>query len=573
MTEKFDKYFKAKADLPDNYLAWPLYGAGLEKVGKTGKPVPRPMPEIRSNEILMRIDACGLCYSDVKAVTLGPSHPRFAGKDLEKEPVVPGHELTMTVVRVGEELSADYHVGERYTMQPNLWINGKSMPFCFAYDGGLRQYTVIGEEILNGDEGNYLIPIDDKITYAASSLAEPWSCVEAAYRMTYRNEINTGGVVWFCGSESSRRGYTIDKIWGNPERVFLSGVPNDLEDLIIQHYRTKGVRVEKVPYQSVIEQDIKVDDILILDGDISRIDAVSEKLNKNGLLVMLNAAPLEGRIKIDMGKLHYDMIAYIGTQSLSIDDAYRSPAVRTELFAGGHCWILGGGGPLGRMHLQRALEMADGPKKILTTNRGLQRLNAVEEDFGGLARKKDVALETISPSEHAQRYNQYLRKAMGEGGFQDIAVMAANAAVVEDAVQYLSKNGVLNLFAGIKHGVTIDVDPWLICGPRQVRLVGHSGSNLDDQIHTVKKTLDGSLKPELSVAAVGGMDQLVAGLQAMIDKKYAGKIIIYPHVPEFPLTGLQEFKTADPEVFESLTDSKFWCAEAEKAFLEKHLAV
>jgi hypothetical protein len=478
----------------------------------------------------------------------------------------------MTVVQVGEDLSAEYHIGERYTMQPNLWIDGKSMPFCFAYDGGLRQYTLVGDEILNGDEGNYLIPINDRITYAASALAEPWSCVEAAYRMTYRQEINAGGVVWFCGNENSRSGYSVDKVWGNPERVLLSDVPEDFADALVRHYRPQSAQVEVVSYESVIGQDIKIDDILVLDGDVSRIDAVSEKLNKNGLLVMLNAAPVKGKIKIDMGKLHYDMIAYIGTQSLSIDDAYRSPAVRTELQTGGNCWILGAGGPLGRMHLQRALEMADGPRTILATNRGLQRLKAVKEDFSGLAGKKDVALETISPTEHARRYEQYLKKVMEKGGFQDIAVMAANAAVVEDAVQYLSKNGVLNLFAGIKHGITIEVDPWLICGPRQIRLVGHSGSNLDDQTHTVKKTLDGSLQPELSVAAVGGMNQLIDGLQAMIDKKYAGKIIIYPHIPDFPLTALQEFKTADPEVFEALTDSKFWNVEAEKVFLENHLA-
>jgi threonine dehydrogenase-like Zn-dependent dehydrogenase len=572
MIKKITGYLDAKKELPETYLAWPLFGSGIENLGKNGKPISRPIPEIRSNEILMRIDACSLCYTDVKAVTLGSKHPRFIGKDLSTNPVVPGHELTMTVVKVGDDLSEHYHIGERYTMQPNIWVNGKSMPFCFEYDGGLRQYAVIGEDIIHGDEGNYLIPIHGNITYASSALAEPWSCVEAAYRMIYRQCINNNGVVWFCGCDNSRNGYQINKIWGNPKRVLISDIPSDLEETIIHHYQEDGIEPEIHSFQSIINQNIKIDDILILDGNTSMIDAASEKLNTNGILTILNNKPLDGMIKIDLGKLHYDMIAYIGTHSLTIDDAYLKNPIRTELFQNGYCWILGAGGPLGRMHLQRALEMERHPNKILATNRGLERLSAVWDDFSNLAHKKNIELDAISPTHHQELYKQYLHDIGQSGGFQDIVVMVARAETVADAIPYLSQYGVLNLFAGINRGITAEVDAWSICGPKQIRLIGHSGSNLNDQIHTVKKILEGNLQPELSVAAVGGLNQLIDGLQAMIDEKYTGKIIIYPHIVDFPLTALNEFQSRDPEVYDALIASKFWGVEAEKIFLENHLA-
>ena len=571
MTGNLTKYLNTDHQLPETYLAWPLFGAGLENLGKNGAPVPRPMPEVKSDQLLMRIDACGLCYTDVKAVRLGPQHPRFIGKNLAKNPVVPGHELTMTVIKVGDDLADQYRAGEQYTMQPNLWIDGKSMPFCFEYDGGLRQYTIIGNEILHGDEGNYLIPVNDEVTYASSALAEPWSCVDAAYSMEYRQSINTGGVVWFCGNEHTRSGYHINEVWGKPDLVLLSDLPEDIEKAITSYYQAQGAKIEKTSYRSVMEKDIKIDDILVLDGDTETIDAVSEKLNKNGLLAIFSGKPLDGMIKIDMGKLHYDMIAYIGASSLLIDDAYQKPAIRTKLLPDGQCLILGAGGPLGRMHLQRALEMDNSPAAILATNRGLERLLSVREDFSTLANQKNISLETISPTRHQEQYEQYMNKIMEAGGFDDIVIMAAKAEVVAESVLYLAQNGVLNLFAGINRGITADVDPWLICGPKQIRLVGHSGSDLTDQQHTVDRILSKKLQPDLSVAAVGGLNQLIDGLQAMLDNTYTGKIIIYPHVIDFPLTAMQEFQSRDPEVYAELTDLKFWNVNAEKKFLENHL--
>lgn len=568
---KYRAYSLTISDIPENYLAWPLFGAGLNSLGKDGKPIARTMPIIKTDELLMRIDACSLCYTDVKAVKLGPQHPRFIEKDLAKNPVVPGHELTMTVVKVGNALADQYHVGERYTMQPNLWINGKSMPFCFEYDGGLRQYTLIGDEILHGDEGNYLIHITNDVTYASSALAEPWSCVDAAYIMEYRQSINIGGVVWFCGSKLTRAGYHINKVWGKPSQVLISDLPDDLEQSLTGYYQTQGIQVDKATYPSIMEKDIKIDDILVLDGNTATIDAVSEKLNKNGLLAIFSDKPLDGMIKVDMGKLHYDMIAYIGASSLLIDDAYQNPPIRAELLPNGHCWMLGAGGPLGRMHLQRALEMDNCPGSILATNRGLERLMSVREDFSTLAYKKNISLETISPTQHLEQYEQYIHKVMEAGGFDDIVIMAAKAEIVAESVLYLAQNGVLNLFAGINRGITADIDPWLICGPRQIRLVGHSGSNLADQKHTVDRILSKKLQPELSVAAVGGLNQLIDGLQAMLDNTYTGKIIIYPHVIDFPLTAMQEFQSRDPEVYAELTNHKFWNVDAEKKFLENHL--
>ena len=77
MTDKLTEYRLANAPLPERNRLWPLYGAGLENLGEGGRPIEVPMPSFGPDELLVRHDACGLCFSDIKVIRLGPDHPRI----------------------------------------------------------------------------------------------------------------------------------------------------------------------------------------------------------------------------------------------------------------------------------------------------------------------------------------------------------------------------------------------------------------------------------------------------------------------------------------------------------------
>jgi threonine dehydrogenase-like Zn-dependent dehydrogenase len=138
--------------LPATHLRWNLYGAGLENLGRDGKPERLPTPQPAPNEILVRIDAVGICFSDLKILRLGEAHPKIA-RDLRTHPAVMGHEICCTVVQVGEALRGRFHVGERYIVQADVYVNGRVQAVGYALDGGYTQYTVFGEPVLNGDAG------------------------------------------------------------------------------------------------------------------------------------------------------------------------------------------------------------------------------------------------------------------------------------------------------------------------------------------------------------------------------------------------------------------------------------
>ena len=126
MEDTLSKYRSARVPLPVSYKLWPLYGAGFENLGKDGQTIEVPMPAYGPDQLLIRHDACGLCFSDIKVINQGQNHPRIF-RDMQKEPVVLGHEVTMTIMGVGENLRDQYHVGDRLTLETDIVINGKTL--------------------------------------------------------------------------------------------------------------------------------------------------------------------------------------------------------------------------------------------------------------------------------------------------------------------------------------------------------------------------------------------------------------------------------------------------------------
>ena len=66
MGEKYQAYRKLNYNIPQQSWAWNLYGAGLDNMGRGGEPEPFSVPEPSDDQLLVRIDSIGVCFSDVK---------------------------------------------------------------------------------------------------------------------------------------------------------------------------------------------------------------------------------------------------------------------------------------------------------------------------------------------------------------------------------------------------------------------------------------------------------------------------------------------------------------------------
>jgi hypothetical protein len=71
MSAKTETYQSPAAPIPAETWAWNMYGPGTENIGREGHPEKFPVPTPGPDQLLVRVDAVGMCYSDVKLITQG----------------------------------------------------------------------------------------------------------------------------------------------------------------------------------------------------------------------------------------------------------------------------------------------------------------------------------------------------------------------------------------------------------------------------------------------------------------------------------------------------------------------
>ena len=565
MSDKFEQYQHGDKVQGPNRL-WPLYGAGLENLGRAGQPIESPLPSYGPDQLLVRHDACGLCFSDIKVISLGQDHPRIF-RDISQDPVVLGHEVTLTIVGVGEKLRDQYKVGDRFIVQADIFVGGVGYAYGYMIQGGLSKYGVIDQRVLNGDDGNYLIPVQPETGYAESALTEPWACVIAAYQLAYRTALKKGGTTWIIGTAAGgERAYTISRGLDKesaPARLLLTHVPAEFARWLEERARQLGIEV--VAVDDVTRPPVeKIDDIVVLGADADVIETVSPRLAHFGILAILADTPLLRSINVDIGRVHYDRWLYVGGTGQDVAAAYDEVPARSKLKPGGRAWFVGAGGPMGRMHVQRAIQLADGPAVIVCTDVSDLRLDDLCTSFADEAQAKGLEFICLNPTRKDEYQAAMARLAAL--GFDDIIVLAPVPAVIADAAAYLAPRGIMNIFAGVARGTLAQLD-LSATYQKSVRVFGHSASTIDDLRLMLRQAESGELSPNRSVAAVGSLNAARAGLQAVKDTTFPGKVVIFPHIKELPLTALPDLKDKLPTVYARLKDGREWTVAAEQEFL------
>jgi threonine dehydrogenase-like Zn-dependent dehydrogenase len=544
----------------------------LEYLGVGGAPVQDPLLDCGPDDVLVRVDAVSLCSSDAKMIRLGDRYPLFYGRDLYKEPTRLGHEVALTVVQTGIRRQHHFKRGQRLGLQPDVFNKGRRTCFGVLIPGGLAQYVVLAPDVLDGDSGSYVFPVPEALGYADVALLEPWACVNAAYAPRRRLDLRSDGVLLVVGCTGDSTPYVMQRPLSS-RKVLLANVPPPLTAWA----RSQAVEVVELAgtdWQAsvaVLGLEGAIDDIILLDPRHSAtIEAAARLLAPQGALTLVSDRPLDRPAALDVGRIHYEFIAYLGCRGPRIDEAFGPARNRSELRAGGVAWIAGAGGPMGRIHVQRALQLDGGPRAVVATNRSAARLAELQRGFGPLAQANGRQFYAVNPAVEPQRLAELRAELTGGRGFDDIVVVAADLALMQQAVDLLAPDGMLALFAGLPLGSLLPL-PVENVALHAAQFTGTSGSSLADQQRVIERTLAGQLSPAHTVAAIGGLDAAAHGLQAVVDRRFAGKIVLFPHLRDLPLLGLDELAPLLPRVYDRLGPGGTWNAAAEQTLFEDWL--
>ncbi len=534
--------------IPDTQYAVQLVGPGQVKLN-TNKDVFRPGP----HQVLARVECVGLCFSDLKLLKQFSQHPRkgevVSGVSREvlaeipsyvpgEKPTVPGHEVTCRIVAAGEKVR-HYKVGQRVLVQADfrdVRTAGSNGAFGYNFEGALQEYVLMDERVVVDAAGEgLLIPVPEELSASAIALVEPWACVENSYVSPERRTLRTGGKVLIVADGTARRFETL----GLP--LAPDGGPAKV--------------VEVRPEEVALQPDEAFDDILYFGADRKVIEALNNKLAARGIInIVLGGRQIGEGVSVGVGRVHYGSTRWIGTTGSDAAESYRHIPATGEIRRGDRVVVVGAGGPMGQMHVIRAICSGIDGIEVVCTDMDDARLGALAKKAVPPARANGVALRMVNT-----------QKTPLVEKFRYVALMAPVGALVANAIRDSLPGCLINIFAGIPAPTRqdLDLDTYIASG---CYMFGTSGSVIRDMRIVLEKVQSRRLDTNCSVDAVCGMAGAVEALAAVENRTLAGKILVYPMLHEVGLVPLSQLGKTFPTVAARLADGT-WSKAAEDELL------
>lgn len=535
------------SDIPETQHAVQLVAADELKLN-TVKPVMNPGP----HEILVKIEAVGLCFSDLKLLKQFDNHVRksevIGGIDPGalnaiqsyvpgNMPVVPGHEVVCRIVAIGNEVK-HHKIGERCLMQTDyrqLPTANSNAAFGYNFEGGLQEYTLLDERVVIApNQDRFLIPVSEERSASAVALVEPWACVEDSYVTRERNTIKTGGKLLIVLSDGHEPKGVVESYSPQGEPAEVQTVqPADAEELADEHF----------------------DDIVYFGSDKATIDTLNDKIASLGIInVVLAGKKIGEPVSIGVGRVHYGMTRWIGTVGTDASASYNMIPANGEIRENDSIVIVGAGGPMGQMHVIRNVCLGIDGVSVIGTDFDDSRIESLRAKAQPMADANGVPLRLVNPQQEKVT-----------GSFSYFALMAPIGALVASSIEQATDGAIINIFAGIPAVTKQDLDMDMYIEKRCF-MFGTSGSTIEDMRIVLKKVEDDQLDTNASVDAISGMLGATDGLAAVENRTLAGKIIVYPMLHDVGLIALAELDQHYPSVAEKLDNGK-WTGEAEQELL------
>jgi L-iditol 2-dehydrogenase len=250
-----------------------------------------PVPEIGPGELLLKVEASGLCGSDV-----------MEWYRIQRAPMVLGHEVSGEVVQVGAGVDR-YKEGDRMVVTHHVpcnachWCLNNRHTACDTlhqtnFDpGGFSEYLRIPQ--INVDRG--VFPIPDHVPYEEASITEPLACV---YRGQQRANLQPGQNVLVLGSGLA------GLLHINLARALGAGriIATDMVDYRLQAARRLGAdtafsATEDVPARLREANDGRLADLVIVcTGALPALNQALQSVERGGTVLFF--APTEPGVSL-----------------------------------------------------------------------------------------------------------------------------------------------------------------------------------------------------------------------------------------------------------------------------------
>jgi L-iditol 2-dehydrogenase len=275
-----------------------------------------PAPVCGPDQLLVRVDACAVCGTDLKSFRHG--NPRILA------PQIMGHEFTGQVCEVGARAEGGFQVGDRIVMATSIscgtcfycqkrWPNlcTDLAPMGFSFPGGMAEYVAIpGRALHNG----HVVKTPPQMRPEHAALSEPVSCA-----------VNS---LEHCGLQP---GDTVLVLGGGPlglmnaavARSFGAGriILAEIHEHRLAQAAAIGVDVLVNPAQQDLAACVRdhtgglgADVVIVAAPAAAPQEQAVSLVRKRGTVVLFASLPKDqATLRIDSRAIHYGEIRVVGT--------------------------------------------------------------------------------------------------------------------------------------------------------------------------------------------------------------------------------------------------------------------
>ena len=144
------------------------------------------LPDIKEDEVLLKVMSDSICMSTWKEVKLGSGHIRVPD-NIHEKPVIIGHELSGRIAKGGAKWADEYKEGERFVVLPGIPGQMGAPGYSYEFFGGAATYCIVPNDVI--EKGCLLHYEGD--SFFEVSVSEPMYCIIGGYKANYHTKPET----------------------------------------------------------------------------------------------------------------------------------------------------------------------------------------------------------------------------------------------------------------------------------------------------------------------------------------------------------------------------------------------
>ena len=291
----------------------------------------RPQPEPGPGELLLRMEATGLCHSDIRV---------YKGEKKARIGVIPGHENVGTIAALGEGADG-FALGQRVALCPIIacgrcfyCLRGsrnrcpQRVTLGYEEDGGLAEYLRVPAAIVSL---GHVLPVPDGLPPDLATLTEPLACVLNSLEAC---RLAAGGSLLLLGAGPMGLLHLLLARALGAATVIVS----EIDDARREQARRLGASAAIDPRRRDVREatleatgGLGADAVVVTTGVASLVEPALAAVRRQGTVSLFGGFPPDSAFPLDPNAIHYGEISLTGTQNATTDQYRRALQLLTVM--------------------------------------------------------------------------------------------------------------------------------------------------------------------------------------------------------------------------------------------------